>query len=65
MVSTDLRNVADWVAGFVIRDEPMPVRTVAALAAALMDLADQLAALDNTPLHINPAPLKKHTIHVR
>jgi hypothetical protein len=53
MISTDLANTADWIAGHVRRNEPVPVHAAACLAQQLMDLSARAQQLEIAPLRLN------------
>jgi len=52
-IASDYQNAADFVVGFATRDEPIPARTAAALAQALLDLADRVRHLEDVPLRLD------------
>ena len=54
MISEDYARISDWVAGFVLRQEQMPMHAQANLAQALMDLADRAALLERSTLRLEP-----------
>lgn len=54
MISEDYARISDWVAGFVLRQEHMPMHAQANLAQALMDLADRAALLERSTLRLEP-----------
>lgn len=54
-VVSEYQGLADFVCGFAIRDEPMPPRTAAHLAANLLKLADQAKLLERLAVVHEPA----------
>ena len=53
MISQDLANLADWVAGYPRRDEPIHVHAAARLAQALMDLSERAQQMELTPFRLH------------
>ena len=53
MISTELANAADWLAGHVRRNEPIQVHAAACLAQQLMDLSARAEQLEIAPLRLN------------
>jgi hypothetical protein len=50
MISSDYQNLADFVAGFAKRREPLPPHACGRLAEALLDLAEQAKHLEQAPI---------------
>ena len=53
MLSNDLAAAADWIAGHVRRDEPIPVHAAACLAQSLMDLAARAEQMEILPFRLS------------
>jgi hypothetical protein len=53
MLSTDLANTADWLAGYVRRNEPIPVQAAATLAQNLMDFTARAEQLELVPFRLD------------
>jgi len=53
MISDDYQNLADYVAGFCNRLEPIMPSVAKHLAANLLDLADRVRHLERVPLRLD------------
>lgn len=53
MISTDLANVADWIAGKAAKGEPLGPGVCATLASTLLDLSHQAAQLETRPIRLD------------
>ena len=53
MLSNDLANAADWIAGHVRRNERISVHAAACLAQQLMDLSARAEQLEIAPLRLH------------
>ena len=53
MISNDYQNVADWLAGFALRWQPLEPLQCAHLAQVLLDLADRVKHLEEIPLRLD------------
>jgi hypothetical protein len=64
-VAAEYQNVADWCAGFAIRDEPIPPRAAANLASVLMDLAERVKLMENIPMRLDAPEVRLgfHRLH--
>jgi hypothetical protein len=55
VISSEYQNLADFVVGFSIRNEPMPPRTAAILASNLLKLADLATRMERLAVVHEPA----------
>jgi hypothetical protein len=59
MLSIDLSNLADWVAGHAQRNEPLTAHAAAALAQALMDLAERAQQMELVPFRLSDPEVRR------
>jgi hypothetical protein len=55
-IRNDYQNAADWVSGYVHRDEPIPVRAANRLLDTLLDLADRARLLEDATIRAHERP---------
>ena len=53
MISTDYQNLADRIAGYANRLEPIMPSVAKHIAANLLDLADRVRHMENVPLRLD------------
>lgn len=53
MISNDYQNLADRIAGYANRLEPIMPSVAKHIAANLLDLADRVRAMENVPLRLD------------
>ena len=56
-IVSEYQGLADFVAGFALRNQPMPPRTAAILASNLLKLADQAKRLERLAVVHEPSPV--------
>ena len=64
-ISNDYQNVADWLAGFALRWQPLEPLQCAHLAQVLMDLAERVSRIENIPLRLDSPEVRLgfHRLH--
>ena len=67
MISDDYQNLADVVAGYANRLEPIMPSVAKHIAANLLALADQVKHLENVPLRLDSPEIRLgfHTLRER